>query len=429
MAHRLRFVPFFCIAAVLLFTYRLYASSYFWLDDFTALSWAQQESALKMLGHIINPLSQYFRPTGMLFYWIMLRVFDLNAPAYHYVAWSIHAANTALVYVILKRITDSSAGAAVGAMLFASEAVFVDLYWSFGTIFELVCAFAMFTGILLWNTENRSWSRVVLCLVVFVFAVKAKEMAITLPAIWLGCDLLLRSKPSVRAAFQIVIPASFGLWYGFIKMMDMRGLPAAAAYYMDVKWLTLGRGYGAYFNQLFNTNLRWQFWAIGFAALLLFFAIGKMRTAVFFQMYTFVTFLPLVFLVNRHEAFYWYIPILGLCGLAALMVKALVEFIEPRFPARIAPPAAAAVFATLCWGTYVVQRNETDERRQWQQRIAAEYRSWIAHLRSLPQPQPNETLFFESYPSLFDSSVLHNAAQVAFRRTDIDAKVVETKPR
>src|SRR5437867_9766537 len=41
-----------------------------------------------------------------------------------------------------------------------------------------------------------------LCLVVFVFAVKAKEMAITLPAIWLGCDLLLRSKPSARAASQ-----------------------------------------------------------------------------------------------------------------------------------------------------------------------------------------------------------------------------------
>src|SRR3989441_12773424 len=74
----------------------------------------------------------------------------------------------------------------------------------------------------------------------------------------------------------------------------------------------MGRGYGAYFNQLFNTNLRWQFWAIGFAALLLFFAIGKMRTAVFFQMYTFVTFLPLIFLVNRREAFYWYVPILGL---------------------------------------------------------------------------------------------------------------------
>src|SRR2546422_11627190 len=124
MAYRLRFVPFFCIAALLLFTYRLYASSYFWLDDFTALSWAQQESAPKMLRYIINPLSQYFRPTGVLFYWIMLRVFDLNSPAYHYVAWSMHAANTALVYVILKRITDSRGGAAVWAMVFLRKAGF-----------------------------------------------------------------------------------------------------------------------------------------------------------------------------------------------------------------------------------------------------------------------------------------------------------------
>src|SRR5437867_11746708 len=72
-------------------------------------------------------------------------------------------------------------------------------------------------------------------------------MAITLPAIWLGCDLLLRSKPSARAASQC-------------------------------EMAHVGTGLGGYFNQLFNTNLRWQFWAIGFAALLLFFAIGKMRT-------------------------------------------------------------------------------------------------------------------------------------------------------
>src|SRR5262249_20615477 len=154
---RLRFITLVCISALLLSTYRLYTTAYFWIDDFNNLYWMQQQSASSMLWDIFNPASRFFRPTGMMFYWVLLNLFGLDAHAYHVVAWALHAANTALVYAILRRVTDSNAGAAVGAMLFACEAVFVDLYWSFGTIFELVCALAMFTGILLWNRENRSW--------------------------------------------------------------------------------------------------------------------------------------------------------------------------------------------------------------------------------------------------------------------------------
>jgi hypothetical protein len=41
----------------------------------------------------------------------------------------------------------------------------------------------------------------------------------------------------------------------------------------------------------------------------------------------------------------------------------------------------------------------------------------------MPQPGPNETIAFKSYPSYFDSEILRNATQVALRRTDINAKV------
>jgi hypothetical protein len=423
MRSSLRWIPLFCIAILLLFTYRLYASAYFWIDDFDNLYWVQQESASGMLWHVVNPLSNFFRPTGMLFYWLMLNVFDLHAPAYHFLAWSLHAANTALVYLILKRMTNSRAGAAVGAMLFASEAVFVDLYWSFGSIFELVCGFAMFTGILLWNVEDRSWSRSILSFFVFAFAFKAKEMAVTLPVIWLGCDQLLRRRSTLKSALQLVPPVVFGIGYGWLKMTDMRVPSRDAPYFMDVRWLTLGRGYGGYFNQLFDTNVRWQIWAIGFVLLLLLFTAMKMRAAVFFQSYVFVTFLPVIFLINHRDPLYWYIPILGLCGLAALLVKSFVGIVEPKLSGRIVPVAGAAAFAALSWGSYIIQRNHTDQRRLWQRNIEAEYRSWIAAVRAMPQPGPNETVAFKSYPSYFDSEILRNATQVALRRTDINAKV------
>jgi hypothetical protein len=424
MAARLRYVPFICLAALLLFTYRLYTFSYFSTDDFNNLYWVQQQSALQMLWYILDPVSRFFRPTGMAVYWLLLRAFGLNAFAYHLVAWSIHTANTVLVYAILKRVTESHAGAVTGAMLFASQAVFSDIYGSFGTIFELVCAAAMFGGILLWNEEDRSWSRSILCFLVFVFAFKAKEMAVTLPLIYCGCDLLLRQSLKLKKLWQLLPFAAFGTWYGLIHLADMRGTSPAGPYYLDLRWITLGRGYAGYFNELLQTSFRWQYWAIGFVAFFLLFLVLKMWRAVFFQAYVFISFLPVIFLINHRSPFYWYIPMLGVCGLASLLVKPLSNAIARKMPDRLVPVGAAAAAIVLAVGMYFVQRNATDAYRQWQRGISAEYRSFVASVRALPPPAPAATIFFESYPRYFNAEVLRNAAQVSLRRTDIDAIVI-----
>jgi hypothetical protein len=416
-----------CIGVLLLFTYRLYTSAYFTIDDFDNLYTVQLQSASQMFWHIVNPASDFFRPTGMLFYWVMLKLFSLNAHAYHVLAWSLHAANIALVYFILKRITDSRAGAAVGALLFASEAVVAELYWNFGTIFELVCGLAMFTGILLWNVEDRSWPRSILSFFVFYFAFRAKEMAVTLPVIWLLSDQLFRRR-SLKALLQLIPPALFGVWYGWTKVTSMRQTSPDTPYFMDVRWLTLGRGFAGYLNQLFTTHIRWQICSIVFAVLLLLFALMKKREAVFFQSYLFITFLPVIFLINHRYAFYWYIPLVGLCGLAALLVKSMVAVAESKIPARMAPVAAAVAFAALSWGSYIVERKETRDQRQWMGNLAAEYRSWVASVQAMPPPAPHGIVYLESTPSYFNSETLLFATQVALHRTDIDAKLAQHLP-
>ena len=429
MAARLRFVPFICLAALLLFTYRLYTFSYFSIDDFNNLYWVQQQSALQMLWYILDPVSRFFRPTGMAVYWLLLRAFGLNAFAYHVVAWSIHAANTILVYAILKRVTESHAGAVTGAMLFASEAAFSDIYGSFGTIFELVCAAAMFAGILLWNEEDRSWSRSILCFLVFIFAFKAKEMAVTLPLIYFGCDLLLRQNLKLKKLWQLLPFAAFGGWYGLIHLADMRDTSPAGPYYLDLRWITLGRGYAGYFNELLQASFRWQYWAIGFVAFFLLFLFLKMWPAVFFQAYLFISFLPVIFLINHRSSFYWYIPMLGVCGLAALLVKSLSNAVTRKMPDRLIPVGAAAGSVVLAGGLYIIQRNETAQYREWQRQISVEYRSFVASVRALPPPAPGATIFFESSPRYFTPEELRYASQVALRRTDIDAKLIVRNQR
>ena len=121
------------------------------------------------------------------------------------------------VYFILKRLAGSQPGAAVGAMLFASEAVFADIYWCFCTVFELVATFFSLIGILLWTSERRGWWRVVLASLILLLAMKGKEMAITVALVWLSYDLLLRKDMKWRRAVHWALPSGLAFWYGLAK--------------------------------------------------------------------------------------------------------------------------------------------------------------------------------------------------------------------
>jgi hypothetical protein len=423
-----RYFPAICIALLLFFTYRLYNHAYLTLDDFNNLYWVQQANATEMVAYVLNPLSRYFRPGGMFFYWLELHFFDLNAVAYHWTAWVIHGINTLLVYFVVKRCTDSRSGATVGAMLFASQANFANIYWNFGTIFDLVAGCAFFIGILLWMKDRRGWARVLGCTLVFVFAVKAKEMAFTLPAIWFLSDVLLQEKVRLREAAQALFPATVAILLGILKFFDMRQTRPTDLYFMDVRWITLGRGMSGYFNSIFDAGLRWQYWTIAFVVLFLIFAFRRNRPAIFFQAYLLITFLPVIFLINHRDGYLSYIPFLGICGLAALLVKWLTNTANTYIGARRAELAAYAVVPLLCWGTYIAQKHGSEDARAWQRGISADYRAFVLGMRTLPHPPSNETVFFDSEPPYFDEGVLRNATQVALRRTDIDAKLVSTFP-
>ncbi len=424
----LRLVSVLCVGALLFNTYRLYKGSYFELDDFNNLYWVQQESFAHMIGYIVNPVSWYFRPTGMLCYWVLLRFFDLNPAAYHCLTWSLHAANTVLMYFLLKRFTGSRAGAAVGAMLFASQAVFADIYWNFGTIFELVAAFFSFVGILLWTSERRGWLHVLVASLILLLAIKGKEMALSMPIIWLSYDLLLRKNMVRRMAAHWILPSGLTLWYGLSNAPAMRGVLPSHPYYMSITGSTLASGFGIYFNMLFGTSFRWQIWCIGFVVLLLVFALLRNRLALFFQSYVFIAFLPVIFLVNHRFAFYWYLPFLGVCGVVAVLAKAVAGAIEIRNPQWLVECGASVVFILLCWGTFVVHEKANRPERSWERGLTNEYRAFVTGLRALPAPPLGETIFFDSHPSLFDEGLLRKATQVALGRTDVDAKLVAEFP-
>jgi hypothetical protein len=423
-------IPILCVGVLLHKTFRLYNGSYFSLDDFNNLYWMQRATFPQMLGQLLNPSPAYFRPAGWMCYWVLLRLFDLNSASYHWLAWSFHSANTVLVYFILKRLTQSRVGAAVGAMLFASQVVFADLYWNFGTIFELLTVFFCFIGICLWTTERRNWWQVVLASLALLLAMKAKEMAITMPFVWLSYDLLLRRNLERRIAAHWLLPIGLGLWYTVSKalashaLITMPGQP----YYMSINGSALVAGFSTYLNMLFRTNLPWQIWLIGLGVLFLLCLLLRSRLALFFQLYVFITFLPVIFMINHRFAFFWYLPFLGVCGLTAILAKNVAKMIETRNRPWLARTAAYSVFALLCWFTFLAHKHAINPARSAMRNGATEYRAFILGLRSLPPPAKGETIFFDSHPAYFNEGLLLSATQVAFGRTDLRVKLVSEFP-
>jgi hypothetical protein len=425
----LRLVSVLCLGLLLLSTYRLYKDAYFGDDDFRNLHEVQASSFASMIGYLVDPISSYFRPAGMMCYWVLLRFFDLNAVAYHGFSWCLHTLNTALVYFILKRLTESREGAAVGAALFASQVVFAEIYWSFGTIFEVVATFFTFVGILLWISEPRRWWHVLLASMTLLLAMKGKEMAVTIPLVWLGYDLLIRRKLSRRIVAQWILPCGLALWYGLTKAVAMRGAMPTHPYYMSINGSTLGSGFGLYLNMLFRSNFPWQIWCLVAAVLLLIFVLLRSRLAIFFQLYVFVTFLPVIFLVNHRFAFYWYLPFLGVCGFVAMLSKNVMHWIAIRIPQRLSRVAATCLFVVLCWAIFVLQKETSRPQRSWASTRANEYRGFVASLRSLPPPQPAETIYFDSLPPHLGAGVLVHATRVAFGRADLRVRLVTQFPR
>src|SRR5262245_29392314 len=70
--------------------------SYFSLDDFNNLYWFMRVDGPGMLWHVVNPMSDFFRPVGMSVYWLMWHAFGLNAVPFHALTWTLHVSNVIL---------------------------------------------------------------------------------------------------------------------------------------------------------------------------------------------------------------------------------------------------------------------------------------------------------------------------------------------
>lgn len=174
--------------------------------------------------------SNYYRPMMHLSYMATYQMFGLKPSGFHAINALFHAANTALVYVLLLLLFRSHWLALLSGLLFATHPIHTEAVIWIASQPEVCVTFFYLAAFILYiypQVRNRPPSLYRgLSLLAFFIALLSKEMAITLPLTLLAYEVFYRRTPLVRAAPPIML---YGLPAGIYIAMRLQALGGFAA--------------------------------------------------------------------------------------------------------------------------------------------------------------------------------------------------------
>lgn len=229
---------------------------YFSPDDVTNLhrSWTSPAGALVKANLLFFLNSPFYRPVGSDFYRVMFELAGLNPVPFHIANLFILAANIWLTYCVARRLTGSKTAGAIAALLISYHGRFINLYFDTGYIYDVLCYFFYFSTLAFYlRVRSRPRppraSEVVVMSALFICALNAKEMAVTLPVSLLLYEWFYR-RDAIRDAMRSV--RSFWTWL----TADGRGVVVAG---LLTLMFVIGRtrGGGLMENSAFQPVFSW----------------------------------------------------------------------------------------------------------------------------------------------------------------------------
>jgi hypothetical protein len=293
------------------------------------------------------------RLAGTLFYNLAFKVLGFEPLGYRIVCWLLLAGNLALLYCFALRLARSTFVAGLTCLLGAYHAHLADLYYSTGTIYDLLC-YTFWLGAFVWYAWVRErgewpgWGQSAALIVLYAAALNAKEMAVTLPAFVVLYELLYhtREKGWTRWRFvmlAIPVTAAFLAW----KLGGPGRMADNPAYAIELKTAVFLRNWRHFLNDLFYGLVEfkavgvWLFWALSLVAAV----VLRRREMVFGWVLFFVGAGPVVFLPER-GLYVLYVVLPGFYLYGASLLDAVIP---KRVPYReiAAVLLVAAVLAPL----------------------------------------------------------------------------------
>jgi hypothetical protein len=376
-------------------------------DDLMNLNFHLTPSFWRLLLSNLTYWSTAYRPMGGLIYAAVYRLMGFHSMPFRVVCFALLVANLFLLYQFCLRLTESHEAALLATLLMSYHAWLVNLYYSTGTIYELLC-FAFYLGALLYYLRIRQAGKLLagwqwaIFLGLYICALNSKELAVTLP-LSVACYEWLWHRPprGLRAAAGwlaregrgVLLTSLITLPYVVGKLTGPDSLTANPAYRPAISASRYLHTFHLYLNVLFYQEhfFRDANTILLVAAMLGVAAWRRSRPLLFAWCFVLFSVLPFIF-VPHYSGFFLYLPMVGWWLFAATGLVML----RRKF-ARAIPPAV--LFLVLALALFPLHSRESRKSMRVFTSADLPTTEMIAELRRVqPTLRPGGHLYFQSDP-------------------------------
>jgi len=352
------------------------------------------------------PFTTEYRPVGGLFYRLIWAAAGFNPLPFRIACFVLMLANLGLVYCVMSRIAKNRIAAVFGVLFFAYHPCLGDLYYSTGTVYDLLCLFFYCASLLAYFRGMRFIAVTLL----FILALNSKEMALTLPMVLLLYEALLggglrplwarRYAPLALALVIAAVSLISRIWGPHALTVNPLYRPT---FRPTLIFNALGR-YGAYLlDRVTPFSAMWV--GLGFAALLIVGLILRDRVYLFALLFTVLTSIP-VCLIPPRAGFVLYVPMIGW----ALLAGRLLQHTNPQRQWVL-----ASVFIVVLGALVAVHASARETSTSQFEAQHQNTRSLFSQLRRMqPSFPPGSRILFSDDPYAPDDWILLFLTQLAY---------------
>ena len=332
-------------------------------DDLMNLHGHLSRAPVSLIVDNLRYWSTSYRPLGGLCYVALYKCFGFDPLPFRVLCFGLLALNLGLLWRFILRLSTSREVAFLALLIASYHAWFVDLYYSTGTVYELLC-YSFYLGAFNLYLSVRArglaltWRHLGILAALYVCALNAKEMAVTLPLLLAAFETIYHGRPLQRSGRGIVVTGLLSLPYIAGKLMGSGSLVENPAYRLAISPGRYLDTFHLYLNPLlYQQHLFRDSNTVQLLSVMLAFALcTRSRPLLFAWCWVLVSLLPVAFIAH-YAGFFLYLPMAGWSLYAAVLLvnarKLLAGLLLRRaehlqIASVVALPVLLALFLAPC---------------------------------------------------------------------------------
>jgi hypothetical protein len=403
--------------------------SYFSGDDLMNIYLAWQKPLLRLAGENLLFFSPGYRPFGNLVYRLLFEMAGFHPLPFRIACFALLFLNLYLAYRTAAAI--GGIETALLTVLFSCYNAGADLFHDTGIIYDILCFTFYFAALGLYFTSRGrkqylSNAQLVGLLVLYIFALDSKEMAVTLPLVIVAYEVFL-GEPAAGSLIRRWLPSALSALmtvpYVIGKLSHSSPLIGNESYRLHISPGNYIAGLTHYFDLLTSAHpgtLSVTICVLATIAAAAIALITRDRLLMFALTFILSTPLPIVFVALR-GAYVMYIPLFGIAlYLGAAILKLRDALVGRKYQFATFAVCAAALIAFHA-------------SRPWQPFVNPLIQPTVRQLSEIQPRVPNgsKILFVDDPFDKDDPWVLLFICRLFYGRPDLQvdrAKLMAAKP-